>query len=233
MEFGGTLHDSERVLDIQPGPIIYIKTTKNCYKAKSVIITAGPWVNSILKPLGVQIPITVERLDVCYWPVDEPQLYSADKFPGFIFSTPLGNNDMHIYGFPINEYPGLIKICPHKGAEINHPDFRDVPSKQQGQVYIDKVAELIKAYFPGVKAQPSIIETCLYSVTPDQLFVLDRHPEYNNIIIGAGFSGHGFKMAPVIGKILSQMALGEKVLYDMLPFRLSRFTSFKEIKSSL
>ena len=41
MEFGGTLHDSERVLDIQPGPIINIKTTKNCYKAKSVIITAG------------------------------------------------------------------------------------------------------------------------------------------------------------------------------------------------
>ena len=54
--------------------------------------------------------LQIERLNVCYWPVDEPQLYSADKFPGFIFSTPLGNNDMHIYGFPINEYPGLIKV---------------------------------------------------------------------------------------------------------------------------
>ena len=46
-------------------------------------------------------------------------------------------------------------------------------------------------------------------------------------------SGHGFKMAPVVGKILSQMALGEKVLYDVLPFRLSRFTDYSTRKSSL
>ena len=45
--------------------------------------------------------------------------------------------------------------------------------------------------------------------------------------------GHGFKMAPVVGKILSQMALGEKVLYDVLPFRLSRFTNYSARKSSL
>ena len=49
-------------------------------------------------------------MSVCYWPVAEPQLYSADRFPGFIFSRPLGNKEMHIYGFPINEYPGHIKV---------------------------------------------------------------------------------------------------------------------------
>jgi len=225
--FGGILHDSEKVVDIQPGSIINIKTTKNCYKAKSVIITTGPWVNRILKPLGLQIPLSVQRLSVCYWQVAEPRLYSPDKFPGFIFSAPLGRRDMHVYGFPIFEYPGLIKICPHVGPEITSPDLRDASSKEKDQVYIDRVAEVIKARFPGVKPQPSIVETCIYSVTPDHLFVLDRHPEYKNIVIGAGFSGHGFKMAPVVGKILSQMALGEKVSYDILPFRLSRFTSCK------
>ncbi|XP_068680940.1 peroxisomal sarcosine oxidase-like [Montipora foliosa] len=232
VEYGGILHDGEKVLNIQPGSIVAIKTSKNCYKAKSVIITVGPWVNKLLKPLGVQIPISVQRMSVCYWPVTQPELYSADKFPGFIVSKPLGKTQ-HIYGFPILEYPGLIKICPHNGLEIGDPDLRDVLPKEKDQVFINRVAELIKAQFPGVKSQPSIVENCIYTVTPDHLFVLDRHPEFRNIIIGAGFSGHGFKMAPVVGKILSQLALGEKVSYDILPFRLSRFSSFKVIKSSL
>ncbi|KAK2558341.1 Peroxisomal sarcosine oxidase [Acropora cervicornis] len=195
VEYGGILCHSEKVLDIQPGSVVDIKTTKTCYKAKSVIIT-------------------------------------VDRFPGYIFSKPLGKKN-HIYGFPVFEYPGLIKICPHDGVEIADPDFRDFPSKEKDQLFINRVAALIKAQFPGVKAEPGIVETCIYTVTPDHLFVLDRHPEYRNIIIGAGFSGHGFKMAPVVGKILSQLALDEKVTYDILPFRLSRFSAFKEIKSSL
>lgn len=227
VEFGGTLHDAEKVLDIQPGFIISIKTNKNSYRAKRVIITAGPWTNNVLRPLGIQIPLSLQRITVCYWPVLSPHLYSPDKFPGFIFSTPLGNKNMHVYGFPMFEYPGLIKICPHAGVSIEDADNREGPSRGFDQNYIDSVAELIKARFPGVKPEPSITESCIYSVTPDHLFVMDRHPEYKNIVIGAGFSGHGFKMAPVVGRILTQMVLGEKVSYDVIPFRLSRFTSPK------
>ncbi|XP_073257714.1 peroxisomal sarcosine oxidase-like isoform X2 [Porites lutea] len=176
VEFGGTLHDAEKVLDIQPGSVINIKTNKNSYRAKRVIITAGPWANNVLRPLGIQIPLSV---------------------------------------------------CPHAGVSIEDADNREGPSRGFDQNYIDSVAELIKARFPGVEPKPSITESCIYSVTPDHLFVMDRHPEYKNIVIGAGFSGHGFKMAPVVGKILTQMVLGEKVSYDVFPFRLSRFTSPK------
>ena len=55
----------------------------------------------------------IERISVCYWPVTEPHLYSPEKFPGFIFCTPLGRRDMHVYGFPVFEYPGLIKVSCH------------------------------------------------------------------------------------------------------------------------
>lgn len=51
------------------------------------------------------------------------------------------------------------------GPEITNPDYRDIPSKQHDQYYIDRVAELIKARLPGVKAEPSIVETCIYSVS--------------------------------------------------------------------
>ena len=56
------------------------------------------------------INLQLQRITVCYWPVVSPHLYSPDKFPGFIFSAPLGNKSMHIYGFPVFEYPGLIKV---------------------------------------------------------------------------------------------------------------------------
>lgn len=232
VEFGGILHDREKVLDIEPGTVVSIKTVNNTYKARSVVITVGPWVNKVLNPLGVTIPLSIQRMSVCYWPVTEPHLYSADKFPAYIFCAPLGCRKTHVYGFPINEYPGLIKICPHKGTDIPSADHRDSCTPQKDP-NVQFTAEVIKARFPGVKPEPSIVESCIYSVTPDHLFVMDKHPEFRNIVIGAGFSGHGFKMAPVVGKILSQMALGEKVSYDVLPFRLSRFTSFGRSKSSL
>ena len=54
--------------------------------------------------------LQLQRLSACYWPVLEPQLYSPDRFPGFIFATPLGHKNMHVYGFPMSEYPGLIKV---------------------------------------------------------------------------------------------------------------------------
>ena len=47
----------------------------------------------------------------------------------------------------------------------------------------------------------------MYTITPDFNFILDIHPEYENVIIGAGFSGHGFKFAPVIGEILADLAV--------------------------
>uniref|UniRef100_A0A672ST49 Pipecolic acid oxidase n=1 Tax=Sinocyclocheilus grahami TaxID=75366 RepID=A0A672ST49_SINGR len=65
----------------------------------------------------------------------------------------------------------------------------------------------------------------LMKVTPDRNFVLDSHSTYGNTIIGAGFSGHGFKFGPIIGKLLSQLAMGQVPSYDLSPFRIQHFQS--------
>lgn len=57
-----------------------------------------------------------------------------------------------------------LQICPHHGVEISNPDYRDASTKEN-DVNIERVAEVIKSYFPGVKPQPSIVETCIYSVS--------------------------------------------------------------------
>ncbi|GLD52985.1 peroxisomal sarcosine oxidase [Lates japonicus] len=68
-------------------------------------------------------------------------------------------------------------------------------------------------------------------LTPDRHFVLDRHPSYSNIVIGAGFSGHGFKFGPIIGKLLCELSLGQVPSYDLSPFRIRRFQA--KTKSAL
>ncbi|XP_060597745.1 peroxisomal sarcosine oxidase-like [Ruditapes philippinarum] len=86
---------------------------------------------------------------------------------------------------------------------------------------------IIKAHFPTLEAEPSIVETCIYTNSPDKGFILDVHPKWKNVVIGAGFSGHGFKLSPVVGKLLSQLATGQRPSYDLSPFRLSRFLKNK------
>jgi len=68
-----------------------------------------------------------------------------------------------------------------------------------------------------------IEESCIYTMTRDRDFIIDRHPDHSNIIIGAGFSGHGFKLSPVVGRLLGEMALGRKPSYPIHHYSVNRF----------
>ncbi|XP_077466740.1 peroxisomal sarcosine oxidase isoform X2 [Stigmatopora argus] len=120
-----------------------------------------------------------------------------------------------------------LEICYHNGSKTD-PDQRDM---QTGRADVDILRRYIARCFKGLIPEPSLVENCMYTFTPDHHFVLDRHPGYGNIVIGAGFSGHGFKFGPVIGKLLCELSLGEVPSYDLSPFRVSRFQS--KILSSL
>ncbi len=74
--------------------------------------------------------------------------------------------------------------------------------------------------------KPAIVETCMYTVTPDKLPIVDFHPQHPNVLIGAGFSGRGFKMSPEVGNILAHMAMGraEELNYDLKKLSATRFT---------
>ena len=77
------------------------------------------------------------------------------------------------------------------------------------------LTQWVEALFPKRKWEHVHTETCLYTNTPDDDFILDRHPELSNVIVGAGFSGHGFKFTPFIGKLLVQLALEETPELDI------------------
>ncbi|MGH0177709.1 UNVERIFIED_CONTAM: hypothetical protein FKN15_075696 [Acipenser sinensis] len=120
-----------------------------------------------------------------------------------------------------------VQICYHSGSETE-PDERD---RQTSQEDIAILSSFVSKSFPGLDPTPAVVEQCMYTVTPDSDFILDQHPSHSNIIIGAGFSGHGFKLAPVVGKILCELALGKTPSFDLSPFRIMRFQSL--LKSAL
>ncbi|XP_069581829.1 peroxisomal sarcosine oxidase, partial [Brachyistius frenatus] len=108
-KLGGVIRDTEKVTDIKPGPVVTVSTPAGVYSAKSVVITAGPWANKLLAHTGIQVPLEVVKLNVCYWKEKVPGTYGVQqRFPCFLL-TEGEESKYHIYGLPSNEYPGLVK----------------------------------------------------------------------------------------------------------------------------
>ncbi|XP_067683658.1 peroxisomal sarcosine oxidase-like isoform X2 [Haliotis asinina] len=214
-KYGGRLIDGAKVTNIRRGNIVTLETPNASYRGRSVIICPGPWASHILRPLGVKLPLKIVRISVCYWRERQPGGHGPSALQPFSAK----GFTWGIYGIPCFEYPGQVKICLHYGPEID-AEFRDQADDKWA---IDLMKEYVREHFPGLEPSPSIVETCIYTNTPDEHPVLDYIPGSRNIVIGVGFSGHGFKLSPVVGKVLGQLACGEKPSYGLNPFRIDRF----------
>ncbi|XP_027547026.1 peroxisomal sarcosine oxidase [Neopelma chrysocephalum] len=219
---GGTVRDGEKVLRIEPGAMVTVTTTGGVYQAPRLIITAGAWAGPLMETLGLRLPLQPLRIDVCYWREKEPKSTNMGSVSPCFLTRGLRQAPYGIYGLPALEYPGMVKVCHHYGSPID-PEKRDQAPSGANRPDIGILSSFISSYLPGLETQPAVMETCLYTNTPDEDFILDRHPKFRNIIIGAGFSGHGFKLAPVVGKLLCELSLGEKPSYNMAPFAITRF----------
>ncbi|KAL9826576.1 peroxisomal sarcosine oxidase isoform 2-T2 [Geothlypis trichas] len=219
---GGTLRDGEKVLSIQPGATVTVTTTAGVYKAPRLIITAGAWTGAFVEQLGLRLPLQPLRIDVCYWREKQPGSAGLGSVSPCFLTLGLSQAPHGIYGLPSIEYPGLMKVCHHHGTPTD-PEKRDQAPSSAPRPDIAVLSSFISSYLPGLETQPAVMETCLYTNTPDEDFILDRHPKFSNIVIGAGFSGHGFKLAPVVGKLLCELSLGEEPSYNMAHFAITRF----------
>lgn len=222
VRYGGVLHDGEPLVELKPGTIVTVQTTKATYQARSVVLTMGPWAGKFLPRIGLNVPLQPQKITVCYWKDKHGRSdFNIDNFPTFTMNGAAGKH--HIYGLPASEYPGLVKICLHTGPNID-PDNRDGVDNAW---VLDAMKLVIASHFPSLEREPSIVESCIYTNTPDFDFVLDVHPKWKNIVIGAGFSGHGFKLSPVVGKVLAQLATGQDPSYDLSHFKIGRFFQTK------
>src|SRR5215213_5412978 len=174
---------------------IWVDTPVERYEASALIVTAGAWSTHMLADIG--LPIHILRKTLWWQEVSDLRQFEPERFPVFITDSPAGE----IYGFPVFGVPGL-KIANHAGGEI--ADLETVDRSTRPGENRDCL-ELAARVLPGVTSRVMKSAVCLYAMTPDTDFIVDRHPLLPQVAIGAGFSGHGFKFAPAIGELLAEL----------------------------
>jgi monomeric sarcosine oxidase len=175
---------------------------------RKLVVTTGPWTNSLLEDRLARITPTRQQL-VYFRPLNRLDLFRPEKCPVFF-------TDEH-YGLPAGGIDA-VKVSPKELSEAVDPDRanRSVDDEQ-----ISSCREACKRFVPAL-ADGEVVRTkvCLYDMTENSDFVIDRDPEDSKIVYGYGFSGHGFKFAPLIGQLLAQLTLDEDP-----SFNLERFTA--------
>lgn len=197
--FGATLHTNEAVVSWQAAnDRVLVRTAKRQIIGEKLVITAGAWAVRELAVLGLDFEIWRK---VVFW-YDSPHIsqYALHRFPVFYVETEYG----HFYGFPAIDELGL------KVAEHMRPNpIRDPSQVNRALEAGDEppVLRFLGETFTNFLPAPKRFSVCMYTRTADGNFILDVHPQHENVIIAAGFSGHGFKFAPVVGEILGDLAV--------------------------
>ncbi|MFJ7182542.1 N-methyl-L-tryptophan oxidase [Lysinibacillus xylanilyticus] len=215
LEAGATLHTNEKVQNIKAGEIVSVQTANNIYEAKHLVVTAGAWATELLQTVDITIPVTPTRKAFAWFEADE-HLYHEDIFPAYCFEFA----DSAYYGFPSIDGAGL-KIGRHDGGDGINPNDPLRPFDEQDAIDLQN---FINRFMPQHGAL-KFGKPCKYSMTPDEDFIIDFLPEHQNIVIAAGFSGHGFKFSSAVGEVLADLTLKGKSKQDLSLFKLSRFNT--------
>jgi monomeric sarcosine oxidase len=207
---GGELREGVHVARVEPvgeGARVYLADGSRL-DADRVVVTAGPWVRNVLP--DVDLPVRPTRQQVCYFAGLPSERFGVGAFPVFLVG-------MHYYGFPLHG-PGWFKVGSHAfGAEVD-PDAGYEPDMGE----VETVRAFLRETIPeAAEAELALVDRCMYDVTPTEDFILDQHPGGAGIIIGSGFSGHGFKFGILIGELLAALALDEEPALPMDRFRLN------------
>jgi sarcosine oxidase len=195
---GATLLDHVRVQSwASDGRMVKVVAGDRVYEADTLVICAGAWSGALFE--GLDVPLAVERAAMGWFRPIEHAYQLRDGCPVFAFETPTG----FFYGSPQFDDRG-IKVAEHRGlAPISDPGMLD---RRPNPADLAPVQAFIPRHLPGLNPVPLEQAVCMYTMSPDSHFIVDTHPEHANVHIAGGFSGHGYKFAPVVGAILADLA---------------------------
>jgi sarcosine oxidase len=180
------------------GSGVVVTTEQESYAAERLVITAGAWAADLLANLGIRF--AVRRKSVFWYQAADPVYSVQSGCPAFFYETPAGA----FYGFPQIDRSGL-KVAEHSGGQpVADPLTVNRELDPQDQ---KRVESFLREHLPGVTHSCQKHVVCMYTMTPDEHFVVDHHPQYQQVVFAAGLSGHGFKFAGVLGEALTELAL--------------------------
>ncbi|MCO5216916.1 MAG: N-methyl-L-tryptophan oxidase [Thermomicrobiales bacterium] len=200
---GGRIVENQKVLGWEATDDgVTVTTADGVYTGKQLIITAGAWAGKVLSDL--HLPLQVTRKPVMWFEVDDMNTFAPRNFPPFIIDCDI----QHFYGLPAVA-PDSLKMGIHSDMNVVDPD--NFQREVQPEDMVPEFVEFIGSMLKGAHARTSMTSMCMYTMTPDEDFIIDRHPQHANVAIAAGFSGHSFKFATVIGEHLADLATDPSV----------------------
>ncbi|WP_458210182.1 N-methyl-L-tryptophan oxidase [Haladaptatus sp. NG-SE-30] len=213
---GATIHARERVIDWEETADggVRVATDRDEYEADSMVIAAGAWAAKFVDALDeLAVP---ERQALGWFQPTTPEQFTPENFPVWNLQVPEGR----FYGFPKYDVPGFkLGKYHHRDEQVDPDDWnRDLEREDE-----DVLRECVENYFPEAAGPTMRLATCMFTNSPDEHFIIDTLPDHPQVAVGAGFSGHGFKFASVIGEILADLAANGDTDHPIEMFRLDRF----------
>ena len=203
---GAELRFDERVVGwrVAPDGSVQVTTARRQYEAGQLILTPGPWAPDLFQ--YAVIPLSIEP-QILYWfdPTGGPEPFAPGRFPVYIWD--LGDG-VQFYGFPADQ-EGRVKVAFYRSPHTNENAMRKV----------------LDAYLPSLGGGRLVEQvSCRYTLTPDQHFVIGRHPEHPQVVIASPCSGHGYKFASVVGEILADLTRDGSTRHPIGLFAPDRFS---------
>jgi sarcosine oxidase len=186
------------------------------YQVGHAVVSVGAWLGGFLPEL--QVPLTVERQVVGWFPLRAPELYSPQRCPVFMHETETGR---YRYGFPSLD-GATVKMAVHHEGTTTSPDEVDRTARPED---LAPVQSFVREWLVGVEPVAVRSQVCLYTNTPDAHFVVGSLPGVPALTVLGGFSGHGFKFAPVMGDVAADLALQGRTDYPIELFEPRRFSA--------
>jgi sarcosine oxidase len=210
---GAVVCARERVLEwstMEGG--VRVRTERGVVEAERLVLTAGAWSQRVARlPAGM---VGAVRQALAWFQPLRPELFTPRRLP--VFNLILDAE--HFYGFPAFGIPGFKLGCFDHHGPSGDPDAISREPTVEDET---PLREFAARYFPDGAGPTLALKTCLFEPTPDEHFLIDHH-ETTAAVVGAGFSGHGFKFCSVVGEILADLVLDGDTRHDIDLFRLSR-----------
>lgn len=212
---GADLHFDAPILQWEPhGDGVLVRTGSESFKAGKLLISVGAWMKSLVT--DVNLPLAVER-QVLFWfePRSRRELFEPQRCPIFICEHAPRR---FFYGFP--DLGDGVKIGIHHEGVITSAELVD---REVKNYEAEAGRSLLRSLLPAAAGNLRSAVVCIYTNTPDEHFVLDYHPVYQQVLIASPCSGHGFKFSPVVGELVATFFCEGAPRFDLSLFRLARF----------
>lgn len=218
MELGAVVRAREPMLNYEsrPGGGVRVTTSRATYEAGRLVLSSGSWVGEHVPALAAKaIP---ERQVLGWFQPKRPEPFRLGAFPVSNLKCDLG----HFYQFPVWHVPGFkIGLYHHLREHGNADHISREPTPADEAI----LREGLKRFFPDANGDCLALRACLFTNTPDEHFVIDGLPGNSDVVVASPCSGHGYKFASVMGEILADLAMGKTPLFDLSPFKLTRFAA--------